>query len=248
MKLRGVFIALIFIFLFMFLSNFVSSLRINEIEANPLGADPGNEWVELYSNQQVDLDGLYLQNYNGAKIVNLTGSFSGYFVYNFSGQWLRNENESLYLYNETNLIDQKISFDDSKNNDLTWNYCDGNWIFVNSTKGFENLCSSDSQSPPDENSSNSNNNQNNSSETENSTNVISQPLDYDYYSIHSKNYSQNTTLNTISLNAQTIKTEKNSALSNKIKSYSVYYIITFAVLLLLLFLLKQKKKDKNEFD
>jgi hypothetical protein len=138
---------------------------------------------------------------------------------------------------------------------------DFNWALINVTlrdskdlttkfTGY-NISKKDNCFSPPTNSSMNTTIQNQTSQNNNLTNytaeIISEPLDYDYYTIHSKSYQQNTTLNTISLNSQDIKTEKNSAISNKIKSYSVYYIISFAVLLLLLFLLKRRKKDKNEF-
>ena len=61
----------------------VSAIRINEVEMNPAGKDYGNEWIELYSKEEVNLEGYKLMNNDGGEL-NLGGNFSGYFIYIFS--------------------------------------------------------------------------------------------------------------------------------------------------------------------
>ena len=117
----------------------VSAIRINEVEMNPAGKDYGNEWIELYSKEEVNLEGYKLVNNDGGEL-NLEGNFSGYFIYIFSRQWLDNFDEKVFLYKESELIDETDTFDDSKNDDLTWQLCDS-WKFMASTKGEENNCS-----------------------------------------------------------------------------------------------------------
>lgn len=116
-----------------------SALRINEIEANPSGEDSGFEWVELYSEDNVNLEGYYLENGDGGK-YNLSSSFSGYLIINFSGRWLDNQNETVYLKLNGEIIDESENFDDSKNNDLTHSFCNNEWLFIASTKNEENTC------------------------------------------------------------------------------------------------------------
>src|SRR3989344_4265292 len=64
----------VFLFIMILTSN-VYALRLNEIESNPEGKDQGAEWVELYSEDHVSLDGYYLENGDG-EIIDETSSFS----------------------------------------------------------------------------------------------------------------------------------------------------------------------------
>ena len=61
---------LVLLFLiFLFLASGISAITINEIESNPAGADTGNEWVEFYSNEEVNLEGYKIINNDGDEIV-----------------------------------------------------------------------------------------------------------------------------------------------------------------------------------
>lgn len=135
-------IALLCIFLFFSL---VSAIRINEIELNPEGTDSGNEWVELYSEQNIDLNGWKLVNKDN-KVINLSQSFSGYWIISFSGQWLDNTNEKIILKNSNEeAVDETELLSDSSNNKRTWQYCYGELVFADSTKNSANSCSSNQQ-------------------------------------------------------------------------------------------------------
>ena len=46
------------LFMILMATNLASGLRINEVELNPSGTDAGHEWVELYSEDSVDLQGI----------------------------------------------------------------------------------------------------------------------------------------------------------------------------------------------
>lgn len=141
-------------FVFLFGINFVSGIRINEIELNPPGEDSKNEWVELYSESEINLSGYSIKN-NGGKDVNLSGIFSGYYVYIFEKRWLINSDEKVYLYFNGGLIDSSEVVKDDKDNNSTWAYCSG-WVFAEGTKGTENNCEDDEpdETPPDDNQSN----------------------------------------------------------------------------------------------
>lgn len=134
--IRGLGIIILIIFLF----SFVSAISITEVETNPEGTDAGNEWIEFYNEEEISLDNYTIINNDGKNISLNNISFSGYYVYTLSKQWLDNSNESVSLYNGSGLIDETDLLDDSKNNDLTWQLCDSSWRFLNSTKGEENIC------------------------------------------------------------------------------------------------------------
>jgi hypothetical protein len=134
-----------------------SALRINELEANPPGEDSGNEWVELYSDTEVSLDGYVLDHVSSGAPINLSGTFTGYFVISLQTRWLRNTNETVYLKINGNVVDSVGPFNDNKNNDLTYGLCD-EWKLSPSSRNTENLCSSP-QTQTTSNTNNQNNNQ-----------------------------------------------------------------------------------------
>lgn len=115
-----------------------SAIKISEVELNPEGTDPGNEWAELYSQNAINLSDYIIKNRDNSTI-NLTGEFSGYFIINFTGQWLDNSNEIIYLIFNNSIIDETPKISDSGNDNRSWQFC-GNWSFVNSTKGYANRC------------------------------------------------------------------------------------------------------------
>jgi len=124
-----------------------ASIRLNEVEGNPEGSDSGNEWIELYSDEFVNLTGWKIINADGENI-SLNISFSEYFIINLTGQWLDNTEESVMLINYSNgLIDYSYQFNDSVSggNNQTWSYCPEGWRFINGTKGAINNCATESQ-------------------------------------------------------------------------------------------------------
>ena len=141
--------ACLFIMIVM-VTSFVSAIRINEFEANPSGSDSGNEWVELYSEEEIDLEGYYLQADN--ETLDLNGVFSGYLVISFESQFIDNVNEIVYLKRGEDIIDETEMFDDNKNNGKTWNFCGNLWEFLDSSKETINVCQEDSSNDENENS------------------------------------------------------------------------------------------------
>jgi hypothetical protein len=122
--------SILFILVF---SSLVCAIRINEVESNPEGSDAKNEWIELYSESEVNLEGWKIEN-SEQQSKELEGIFQGYFIINFSSQWLDNSEESLSLYEGDILRDSFTSFEDSYNDNRTWQYCDGDWSFLYSSK------------------------------------------------------------------------------------------------------------------
>ena len=146
------------------------ALRLNEIEANPEGEDSGFEWLELYSDDSVSLEGYYLDHNSSGGPVNLSGSFSGYFIVTFPTQWLRNTNEVVYLKLNGNVVDTAGPFSDNKK-EKTYSFCN-TWIFVSATQNGTNACSGNSNNNQNTNSNNNqNSNVNNNQNANNSINV-----------------------------------------------------------------------------
>lgn len=131
--------------------SFVSAIRINEIESNPIGSDSGNEWIELYSEEEINLESYYLENADG-DVHELSGNFSDYFIVHFNSQWIDNSDEKIYLKRSEEIIDETGMFDDNKNNGKTWNFCGNVWEFLDSSKEALNVCQEDSSNDGNENS------------------------------------------------------------------------------------------------
>ncbi|OIO81789.1 hypothetical protein AUJ84_00125 [Candidatus Pacearchaeota archaeon CG1_02_32_132] len=132
-------------------TNLSSAIILTEVELNPEGSDSGNEWVEIYSSEDFNLNGTYLKNKDEKK-YNLTGIFRGYLVIQFESQWLDNSNESVYLFDSEGLIDETDIFQDSDNDNFAWSLCRGNWEFISSTKGAENNCTIEQNNQSEQNS------------------------------------------------------------------------------------------------
>lgn len=232
----------------------VIAVRINEIELNPSGTDAGNEWIELYSEEEIDLEGYKIVNNDDGEII-LNVTFSGYFIYLLEKQWLDNSDEKVFLYKDRELIDETEIFKDDKNNDLTYQFCDNKWIFKEKTKGEKNDCPN---LPPVEEVI-----QNDTEEIiedEEKEVIEEEPEKEKKESVQedkkvikqltNKNAEiKEKPLEVIHLNPQTIKSQENNEKqenSNKNK-YAMYGFVAFSILLGILFLLKSKKYNKNEF-
>ncbi|MBT4376424.1 hypothetical protein HOD29_03550 [archaeon] len=225
------------ILLFILLLPIISAIQITEVESNPLGQDSGNEWIEFYSEEEINLSGFKIIN-NDAGEIKLNQTFTGYFIYKFQNQWLDNVDEKIYLYNQTNLIQSTSVIEDSSNNEQTFQLCGEDWSFKESTKSKENNC------PKEE------------IIQEITGEIQEQILEEILVESESNTPTRNKSLNsmqkeesppeTIELNPKTIKTTDNSSdLENK--GYGKYFLGGFCLILLLLFALK-KTKRKNEFN
>lgn len=159
---------LVFVFVLIFISlSFVSAIRINEVELNPEGTDSGNEWVELYSNEQINLTDWKICSNNGRNMT-FNASFAGFLVINTAYNLLTNDDNRLQLRNSSeDIIFETINLSDSYDDNRTWQYCDGNWNFANSTKGAANLCTTQTNST----------NQTNQTQQNNQTQTTSEPAE-----------------------------------------------------------------------
>lgn len=226
------------VFLFtIFLTASSSALRLNEIESNPEGDDAGFEWVELYSDERISLDGYVLDHEGRGSPINLSGEFQGFFIISFQTQWLRNSNETVYLRFQDQIIDTSGAFSDNKV-DKTYNFCDGSWKFADATKEAENNCATSG------NSGNSNN-------LNNKTNLINKKEKNETKSNQKTNNLINETVNLVSHNDQInvkkivlsdSKDEKNNITSTrtyKVRIGVIYFFIGFCVLLIILIAMKK---------
>lgn len=133
-------LALILITSVLFLGIVSADIRINELELNPEGNDAGYEWLELYSDSEMNLSGYSLKNYDNDE-MNLSGIFTGYYIVNFTSQWLDNTDEKVYLMLNGSTVSETDLLEDSFDDIRTWQYCSGGWILANSTPGIGNNCS-----------------------------------------------------------------------------------------------------------
>lgn len=130
---------------------FVSAVRINEVEMRPLEGKSGIEWVELYNENLEELDLSEWEIWEGIsgssgpkKINNFPeGAIiqsKGYYTFNFSNK-LNDGGDFVILKDSSgNDIDRTPTLNETKNEDLTWQYCNGEWDFFESSKGYENNC------------------------------------------------------------------------------------------------------------
>ena len=116
-----------------------SGIEITEIELNPDGTDSENEWIELYSKEDFNLENYYFENAD-EDTYELNGSFSGYFVIELDKQFLDNKEEIVYLKKESEEIDKSDEIKDEDNDNQTWSKCDEDWEFGDESKNDENEC------------------------------------------------------------------------------------------------------------
>lgn len=256
---------LLFLAIGMLLIGNLSALIISEVELNPPGTnDVGNEWIEFYSPEPVNLgeytiyNNDYAKNHSSKDVINLTGTVNGYYILKLSKQWLDDSNEMVFLYKGTELVDETSLLADSANNDKTWQFC-GNWTFSESTKEAKN-CEIKIVEQPKANTTTTNKstNQTNTTKTtsqiandkvsnqenqsnEDSTNSNSESIEELSYNV-SENTNESNLSNAIILGSQSLKTEKTS---DK-KVLAIFGLVTLCLLVALLFLLKGRKY-KNEF-
>lgn len=245
---------IISIFILILSLQHLPAIIISEVELNPKGTDSGNEWIELYSEVQTNLDDYILIN-NDKNNLSLQGSFTGSYVYTFNSQWLDNTNESVFLYKNNELIDSTPILQDSKNNDLTWQFCDG-WEFKISTKednncNPENITESDTkeqnetqEEKPQEEIKDTPKTENKEEDTENKKQEKKEIIETKQPEIKKEPTKIENKI--INLSPQNIKSKDyNENLSKK--DYAKYGLSLFCILLFGLFTIKKTRLRKNEF-
>lgn len=130
------------------------NIVINEVEANPLGTDTGNEWVELYNPHEyaVDVGGWKITTTHGDTVtvyipIGTTLSSHSCMVFSYTDQWIDNEDEQLILYDSEYMEkDRTPVIYDTSNDSRTWQRSPNghdsdsslDWVFRTNTKGSEN--------------------------------------------------------------------------------------------------------------
>ncbi len=103
-----------------------SNIVILEVEPNPAGTDAGNEWVRLYnpSSNSINLSGWQISSTHGnTNTYTLSGNIEACDDRKiiFPSQFIDNEDESLFLYDNTgNLVDLTPVINDKNNDASTW--------------------------------------------------------------------------------------------------------------------------------
>ncbi len=143
-------LSVVFLIIFFLLTN-ISALKITEIEMNPLEGKDGIEWIELYNDENSDIDisgwkiweGVY--GSSGPKIIETMPNGTiiqkkGFYIVEWSTTKLNNAGDFVILYDSNGTkIDETEMLDESESGVKTWQLCDS-WEFKLSTKGEENSC------------------------------------------------------------------------------------------------------------
>jgi len=221
----------------------VLAIRINEVELNPLGGDAGNEWVELYSESEVNLNDYKFINNDGDEVF-LNESFSGYYVYTFNKQWLDNSDEKVFLYKNETLVDETDLLEDSGNNGSSWSYC-GEWVFIEGTKEQENNCVEEQEEIIEVNETIEV-----KEKVEEEQETIKEDIEKPILEIEEINneITENKEEDVIYLEPQSIKNTENEKYSEilfkskneNIKSYAIYGFAIFCVLIIVLLVMERR--------
>ncbi|VVB78256.1 Uncharacterised protein [uncultured archaeon] len=135
MKKRALIISLMTI---LFLVNIISAkIIINEVEINPYNGN--EEWIELYSDQVLNLEGWKIVEKNN-RTLTINADIQNYLIIDLENGFLDNQNEVIMLYNKTSLVYTTPILNDISADTKTWNYCNSTWSFLDSTPGTPNNC------------------------------------------------------------------------------------------------------------
>lgn len=217
----------------------ISAIIITEIEMNPAGTDAGNEWIELYSENEINLEGYKIINNDGKKI-NLSGSFLGYYAYVSSKQWLDNEDEKVFLYKGDELIDETDLLKDSWNDGRTWQLCDL-WEPKEQTKGNKNNCTKEVVKEEKVVEGEKQEEVDLNDKIDLKEEINDKELLIEENGEKQEKETENISLRVIKLNSKSIKSEDYNKNSDK-NNYASGSFIIFCILLIILFVIKGKKK------
>ena len=123
-------------------------IKINEVEADPPGADrSGIEWIELYNPtaSPVDLTGWTVSTTHGdISSITITGTIgaSQYLVVTFGGQFIDNQADTVQIFDgDGRMIDRTPSHADTDDDGMTWQRVpDGGdgWQYAAGTRAASN--------------------------------------------------------------------------------------------------------------
>src|SRR3989344_2156976 len=154
------FIVIVFLFALSFMSSLAGSLRINEIMYNPNGSDNNKEYIEIYSDNYLNLSGFIIadgysndtlaeikffdSDYSliveeGFNHININASI--YSVGATIGNNLNNDGDNLILFYPNGSIADAVNYSDNASEGYSLEWFNGSWYqsFVfNGTPGSEN--------------------------------------------------------------------------------------------------------------
>ncbi|MFH1249182.1 MAG: lamin tail domain-containing protein [archaeon] len=124
---------------------------INEVMPNPIsdwngngiGETYGDEWVEIYSPESLNLNGWMIgdksKNYTIGAAEICTNCFLIFYGSNTSLQ-LNNDNEEVFLYDSSGNLADKVTYSASSK-DVSFSRCGSNFVKSTPSLGYENQCS-----------------------------------------------------------------------------------------------------------
>ena len=146
-------------FMILLISN-ISAIKINEIEMNPEDGRDGKEWIELYNDENEDIDlsgwevweGIVNKLVNPKRILTIpdetTLQTGEYFIIEFSNK-LNNDGDYVLLKDSSgNEIDETGILKETSSSAKTWQLCDP-WEFLEATKGKKNNCENEVEEEPE---------------------------------------------------------------------------------------------------
>jgi len=220
----------------------ISAVRINEIEMNPEDGTSGKEWIELYNDENEDIDisdweiweGIYGSS-GPKKILSIPGGTiieeGDYYVVKLSSAVLNNKGDFVILYNNNGEeVDKTETLKDSDWSLETWQLCDG-WEFLEATKGKKNKCETKEEVVEEE-------------IIEENQEIEEKPEPEELKVVSSGNITAEI-IKLEPLETKDIKSEDNTESLDK-ADYAKYGFIAFCILIGVLLILKNKRKQKNE--
>lgn len=221
----------------------VTALIVNEFESNPAGTDSGNEWIELYTENPINLTELIIINNDGDNITLTNLSFQDYYIVNFSSQFLDNVNESITLKSGNQTLDQTPIFKDDKDDGLTWQYCSWNWTQREETQGASNNCTI--TTPPPSNTTNQtsqNITTSDDNDTEEDETEQFVPSFIPAPSTSTSTTQQNETVKKIVLNAPSKKSAKKESFLSTKEQTRIFLLLSFTFLTVVIIILLALRK------
>jgi len=243
---------LLSVLIFVILISSVSSIRINEVEMNPINGGEGKEWIELYNDESEDINISGWEIWDGLKTSTKRYTIpneniikkEGFYVIELTNAILNNGGDFVILYDEEGEeIDRTETMKDSEWSVETWQLCDS-WEFSEATKGEKNKCGEKEEEIPEEEDEDEETHEEESEDEEKEEEDTQKVIEVTGKTTESPESQSKEEIKPIILNPQNIKTGIDS--EKESKNYAVYSFIAFSVLLAFLFLMK-RKKYKNEF-
>lgn len=254
----------IILWLFLFALFSVYSLEITEIEINPSEGRFGKEWIELFNeeNSEADISGFMVydglakeqKRYtvpNGTKI-----SPEDYFIIEFSSAVLNNDGDYVIIKDfGGSEVEKTENLKETTSSSKTWQLCNGEWAFMDSSKSKENDCEIDDEDNSNINEEENDNNPRNESEDEEEINDKSDEDEGDEVKQIEKTNEEDSILETVKntktsqsnikpivASSKSIKSKENSGFSDSPLAYISLGL--FCGLIGGLFYLRKKQKEK----